>query len=83
MGAGASQLAEGHVYWMKDMVGDDLTFQAEYDAMSQREQQCATHLQTMTRDLMLYSVELIISPAMKSRIVELLREKTALGEEVQ
>ena len=83
MGAGASQLGEGHVYWMKDMVGDDPAYQAEYNALTPREQQCATHLQTLTRDLMLYSCEMIISPAMKSRVVELFRETTALGNEVQ
>ena len=79
MGAGASQLGEGHVYWMKDMVGDDPAYQAEYNALTPREQQCATHLQTLTRYLMLYSCEMIISPAMKSRVVELYRGRLRLS----
>lgn len=61
MGSGQSQLAAGHVYWMKDIIGDDNSLQAEYNAMPAREQSCATHLQTLTRNLMLYYVETVIS----------------------
>lgn len=83
MGTGQSQLAAGHVYWMKDIVGDDNSLQAEYDAMPAREQSCATHLQTLTRNVMLYYVETVISRPMKSKLVEFLREKSAVNKELE
>jgi hypothetical protein len=83
MWAGQSQLAAGHVYWMKDIVEDDTSLQAEYDALPAREQSCATHLQTLTRDLRLYYAETVISRTMKSKLVELFREKSAANEELK
>ena len=46
MSAGQSQLGEGHVYWMQAVYGDDISLQAEYNTLTPREQQCATHLPT-------------------------------------
>ena len=83
MGAGASQLGAGHVYWMKDMTGDIAEHQAEFDGLSQREQGCVVHLQTLTRDLMHHFLEKVVSAPMRSKLVEMLRTKTALDEEVQ
>ena len=83
MGAGAATLGEGHVFWMKDMTGENDQFQAEYDAMDPRQQRCATHLQELSRDLMLYHIELVISDAMKTKLVDLKRQKEEAGEVVE
>ena len=73
MGAGAATLAEGHVFWMKDMTGDDDSLQNEFDGLSQREQRCATSLQELSRNLMLYHIELVISDAFRTKLVDLKR----------
>jgi len=83
MGAGAATLGAGHVYWMKDVTGDDPAFQAEFDAMDPREQRCATHLQMLTRDLMLYYLELVVSDAMRTKLVDLKRRKGETNEMVE
>lgn len=64
IGAGTASLDDGHIYWMKDIVGDTDELQGEFDAMSKNEQSCANRLQTLIRDLMLYHVELVISSPM-------------------
>ena len=83
MGAGAATLAEGHVFWMKDMTGDDDSLQNEFDGLSQREQRCATSLQELSRNLMLYHIELVISDAFRTKLVDLKRQKDELGEDVE
>ena len=75
MGAGASTLGEGHVYWMKDITGDDPSLQAEFNALNARQQRCAIHLQELTRDHMLYHIETVVSGAMRTKLVDLRREK--------
>ena len=57
MGAGQSTLVGGHVYWMKDIVGDNDSLQQEFSGLPVRKQQCAMHLQEMTRNLMLFCSE--------------------------
>ena len=69
MGAGAASLAEGHVFWMKDMAGDNDEPQAEFDALSEREQRCATSLQELSRDLMLYHVGLVVPHSFRAKLV--------------
>ena len=83
MGAGAATLAEGHVFWMKDMTGDDDSLQNEFDGLSQREQRCATSLQELSRNLMLYHIELVISDAFRTKLVDLKRQKDELGDDVE
>ena len=83
MGAGASTLGEGHVYWMKDITGDNPQFQAEFDALPPREQRCSVHLQSLTRDLMLYHIENVISDQMRTKLVDLKRQKEENNEQVE
>ena len=52
--AGATLLGDGHMYWMKDIVGDKDELQEGFDAMSEMEQSYANHLQILTSDLMFY-----------------------------
>ena len=75
MGAGAATLGEGHVFWMKDITGDNPELQGEFDALTPREQRCTVHLQTLTRDLMLYYLETVVSSQMRTKLVELKCQK--------
>ena len=83
MGAGAATLAEGHVYWMKDVTGDDDSLQADFDALNEREQRCAVHLQKLMRDLMLYHIELVVSNGFRTKLVNLKRQKEEANAVVQ
>ena len=80
MGAGQSTLVGGHVYWMKDIVGDNDNLQQEFDNLPVREQQCAVHFLEMIRNLMLFYSEKIISSPMRSKMMELLREKNMAND---
>jgi hypothetical protein len=68
---------------MKDIVGDDASLQAEFDALDVREQRCATHLQELMRDLMLYHIELVISDPMRMKLVDLKRLKVEANTVVE
>ena len=83
MGAGAATLGQGHVYWMGDMTGDDGSQQAAFDALTDREQRCAVHLQELSRDQMLYHIELVVSDEMRMKLVELKRQTEANNNVVQ
>jgi hypothetical protein len=83
MGAGASTLGEGHVYWMKDITGDTPGLQAEFDGLDPRQQRCAMHLQELTRDHMLYHIETVVSDAMRTKLVDLKRQKEEANETVK
>ena len=83
MGAGAQVLGEGHIYWLKDITGDDDNLQGEFDALSAREQLCATWLQETTRDFLFYGFEQMISRDIWTQIVEELRSRRLAEEELQ
>ena len=81
MGAGAQTLGAGHIYWMKDITGDEAgqAFQDKFDALAQWEQDSAIWLQTTTRSILLYYLKEVVSEEIMSALLELLRSKTEAG----
>ena len=64
-------LGDGFMFWTKDRTGDinDAALQAEFNAMSVQEQNCADWLQKLNRGLNLYFVDRIVDAKMRSMLM--------------